>query len=101
MSPRNRSPSVSPTLSHGVSDEPASWNTICGPPVPVSVTDPDVGVSSPATIRSSVVLPEPLSPTIASASPAAMIEVDAVDGRLGAALAPAARTGKVRRRSRI
>ena len=27
-------------LSHGVSDEPASWNTICGPPSPASVDRP-------------------------------------------------------------
>src|SRR5262245_1713263 len=42
-----------------------------GPPagLPSSRTSPDVGISSPAAMRSSVVLPQPDGPTIAINSP--------------------------------
>ena len=66
----SRSPIWSPIVSHGVSEAPASWKTSCGGAPGPSVTPPRVGSSSPTTIRSSVDLPEPDSPTIASEPPA-------------------------------
>ena len=43
------------------------------------MTSPEVGGSSPTTIRATVVLPEPDSPTSAKVSPFVMSKVDAVD----------------------
>ncbi len=65
----SRSRRISPTVIHGVSDDPASWNTICAPPS-ATVTRPDRAGTSPAMARSRVDLPDPLSPTIARAAPA-------------------------------
>ncbi len=60
--------SSSPTVSHGVSDEPASWKTICAPPS-ASTTRPEVTGLRPAIARRRVDFPDPLSPTIETASP--------------------------------
>ena len=46
-----------------------------------SSTRPAVGRSSPATARSSVVLPQPLGPSRLTISPSATLEVDAVERR--------------------
>ena len=71
--PRSRSEISSPTDSHGVSDAPASWNTICGRWPPASSTAPELGFSRPAMTRNSVDLPDPLSPTNATDSPWATV----------------------------
>ncbi len=68
-SDRRRSSICSPTVSHGVSEAPASWKTIWGlAPLPNSI-DPSSTGWSPAIDRSNVDLPHPLSPTRATASP--------------------------------
>ena len=46
------------------------------PPIAIS---PAVIASSPATMRSSVDLPQPEGPTMTTNSPSAIVEVDAVD----------------------
>src|SRR5712692_4919790 len=69
--PRSRSEIRVPTLSHGVRDAPASWKTIWGRAPGPSLTWPVSARSRLAMIRSSVVLPDPLSPTIATDSPSA------------------------------
>ena len=43
-------------------------------------TRPESGASRPAAMRRSVVLPEPLGPTMVATSPSPQLEVDAVDG---------------------
>ena len=42
---------------------------------------PDVGVSKPASMRSSVLLPQPDEPSSAKISPLADVEVDVVDSQ--------------------
>ena len=66
---RSRSPTISPTVNHGVREAPASWKTICGC-LSARSSVPPSGSSSPATTRSSVDFPEPDSPTMATDSPA-------------------------------
>ena len=46
---------------------PMNWRITPSPPL--RETEPLVGVRSPAMIRSSVVLPEPLGPTSATVAP--------------------------------
>jgi hypothetical protein len=63
----------SPTDNHGVSEAPASWNTICGRSPPASSMLPELAFSKPAMTRKSVDFPDPLSPTRATDSPWATV----------------------------
>ncbi len=76
--------------------EYGSWKTICTSPPrrrrslaerdgversrPQAVIVPAVGAVRPTSMRATVVLPEPDSPTIASEPPCGDLEIDAVDG---------------------
>ena len=51
---------------------------------PRSRMSPLVGLSMPASMRSSVVLPLPEGPTMVKNSPSPIVEIDAVDRREGA-----------------
>ena len=79
---RNRSPIRSPIVSHGVREDPASWKIICGAESPTSKRPPVTGIS-PAAARMKVVLPDPLSPTSATASPWATVRLTPSRMRIG------------------
>ena len=91
---RSGSPTMSRTVMRGFSDAYGSWKTICISrrtsriclrlrsvmSRPLKMILPLVGSVSLISVRASVVLPQPDSPTSPSVSPGLDREVDAVDG---------------------
>ena len=97
---RSSSCSMPPTVSRGFSDEYGSWKTIwirrwsAREPAgraatrPSSLISPASSGRSPVSARASVDLPEPDSPTRASASPRCDLQVHPVDGAQHPLLVP-------------